>query len=257
MIEMFDLNGLTEDGLKLQRMARGIMLLDTELERKLEELRLAKAVATLNTINADQTQRQEMANLANDIYHQRHYFTADIDAKSVKDVIGLCTFWSNTNPGSDIQIIFNCQGGQLFFGMMLFDFITELKARGHKVIIGTYGLAASMAGILLQAASPGERYVGAESWMLIHEVSAGAQGSATKLRNEADFAKEVCARVRNIFLRNQALAIKAETATEAMTEAGFDARWKNDDWWLSSEDMIRLGFADHVGFPVFNAPVKV
>lgn len=239
--------------LKLTILENTASKLAQEGEAAKAQARLTSAVARTNEIAAAQGDRQETANLAADIYHQRYYFTEAIDPKSIKQCIQQCTYWANSKPGCDITIIFNCQGGEVFHGMMLVDFLRELVDRGHCVRIGTYGLAASMAGILLQAASPGHRYVGREAWTLIHEPSTTAQGTAAGMRDAAKFSTDMANRIRNIFLANARRALEG-TGKTPMTEEEFDAKWQRQDWWLSSEQMLELGFADKIGSPLLAAP---
>lgn len=221
------------------------------LEIRELERRSVLAGTLVNEIGAAQTRRQEDANLSDDIHHQRYYFTDEIDGKTVRQCINRLTYWSNKTPGCDITLVFNSPGGSLFDGMMLFDFIQELKERGHRVLIGTYGMCASMAGILLQAGTV--RYVGKESWTLIHEMSTGAGGKASSVMDAAKLAERMGARMRTIFLENQAKAIANGTANETMTAAEFDTRWERKDWWLSSDEMVSLGFADRIGSPILDA----
>lgn len=226
-----------------ERRNTDILNLTTEkLKIELDNLRLVgrtqAAVAAVNEFQADRMRRDEEMTKANDAFNQRYYFSEAIKSKSVHECIQLLTYWSNSRPGCDITVIFNSPGGSFFDGMMLFDFIEELKARGHKVIVGTYGMAASMAGILLQAGTI--RYVGAESWTLIHEISDGIQGSASQIADHSAFNNRLTERIKNIFMRRA----KNITADEFM------ANFNRKEWWLSSDDMKRYGFADNIGFPI-------
>lgn len=209
-------------------------------QRKLElELRTTQAIADMNEMQRDQARRSDELNKADDLWHERYQFTGKIDGKSVNECINRLTWWANSKPGCAITIIFNSPGGSFFEGMMLFDFIEELKGRGHKVIVGTYGLAASMAGILLQAGSV--RYVGAESWTMIHELSDGVQGSASVIADHAAFNTRLTERITNIFLKRSEGKISRDD---------FIAGFNRKEWWLSSDDMLKYGFADYVGFPI-------
>ena len=90
-------------------------------------------------------------------------------------------------------------------GMALFDYIQQVKAMGHHVTTGCMGYAASMAGILLQAGH--RRVMGRESYVLIHEVAAGAAGKIGEIEDTVEFLKKIEDRVLDI-LQN-ALRVRA------------------------------------------------
>ena len=128
----------------------------------------------------------------------------------------------------------NSPGGNVFAGLALYDAITDLKARGHKVTTVARGYAASMGGILLQAGT--ERVVGANAQVLIHEVSTMDSGKTSELEDNLKFQKK---------LQDRLLAILAERST--LTKAQIARRWKKTDWWLDADECIEYGIADRIG----------
>ena len=67
-----------------------------------------------------------------------------------------------------MEIVFSSPGGGIISGFELFDFMQDLRSKGHKITTGSLGYAASMAGILLQAGDV--RWIGHQSWMIYFPV---------------------------------------------------------------------------------------
>lgn len=77
---------------------------------------------------------------------------------------------------------------------------------------------------------------GSESVILVHEISFGAGGKIGEVEDEVEFARMLTRRVLKIF-----------ASRTKMTERQIDAKWKRKDWWLSSEEALKLGFVDEIG----------
>lgn len=226
-----------------------------ERDKALIEVTLFKQNAEAGRINLDQMVRQEKAALATDLFHQTYFFDQEVNDRSINACKERITYWSRTQPGCDIEIVFSSPGGSVFDGLVLYDFIQILKRPGvfadgtprpaHRITTGALGMAASMAGILLQAGNT--RYIGKEAWLLIHEISSLAWGKSSAIEDEVEFLKRIQTRVINIFLDNQKKAIDAGTChVKPMTAAQFEKMWKRKDWWLDSDNAMKLGFVDEV-----------
>ncbi|KKL89792.1 hypothetical protein LCGC14_1911150 [marine sediment metagenome] len=192
-----------------------------------------EAQAALSVILLDQTRRKEQEYLAADKYNFVYIFDDPVNANSVKSCIAQLTIWMRNNPKQDVEIIFNSPGGSVVEGMALFDFIQLVRGKGHHVTTTALGMAASMAGILLQAGD--KRVMGKEAWVLIHEGSFGAVGSVGEVEDTVDWVKRITKRIAKIF-----------AARSNLSAAQVERRWKRKDWWLSSDDCLKLGFVDDI-----------
>jgi ATP-dependent Clp endopeptidase proteolytic subunit ClpP len=161
-----------------------------------------------------------------------------VSASTVTACVRQLMLWDRLDPTCDIDIIFNSPGGSVIHGMALFDQIVSLSKRGggkHKVTIGTMGLAASMAGILLQAGD--HRWMGKQSYLMIHEISAGTGGKIGEMADDIKFYEAVCARVVDIFV---------ERSGKKISRKDFVKNWERIDWWILSDEAKQLGFVDEV-----------
>ena len=180
--------------------------------------------------------RDEKDALASDRYNHTYQFVTQVTDSSVERCMERLTAWDRQEPECDIQIVFNSPGGSVIAGMALFDFITGLSRRGggkHTITTLGLGYAASMAGILLQAGD--RRQMGKQAWVLIHEISFSAIGKIGEVEDTTEWAKRICKRVVDIF-----------ASRSHMKKSYIEAHWKRKDWWISSEECLKLGIVDDV-----------
>lgn len=219
---------------------------EAEIAKLTAETANAAAMAKSNQLNLDQQTRQEEAALAADLFHCRYHFNDSITESSVRECINRLTYWQRTRPGADIEIIFDSPGGSVFDGLALYDFIQEVKRSGHNVTTHTIGMAASMAGILLQAGTT--RRMAKEAWVLIHEISTLAYGKSSSIEDEVAFIKRVQERVLNIFFTKAKEAHAADSVLHPKPPSmkTLQEGWKRKDWWLDSDECLKMGLVDEI-----------
>lgn len=193
-----------------------------------EELQLVKA-----RFDVDREEEKRRDELAAHKYHHVYLFKGGVDDSSVTKCMEQLTTWHRNEPTCDFEIIFNSPGGGVVAGMALWDHIQYLRAAGHKITTSTVGMAASMAGILLQAGDV--RIMGKESWLLIHEGSFGATGSVGEVEDTVEWVKKIGDRIADIF-----------ASRSKMSKAAIKRKWHRKDWWISSDEALKLGFVDEV-----------
>lgn len=160
-------------------------------------------------------------------------FFDHVDEDSVRECIHELGNWSRLSPGAPITIVFNTAGGLVMQGLALFDYLTMLRLAGHKITTVTFGRAASMGAVLLQAGD--RRIVGPNAFVLLHEVSSGTWGKQSEKEDDVAFTSR---------LQDKLIAILAKRSV--LTARQIKARWKKTDWWLDANEAVQLGFADGV-----------
>ena len=211
-----------------------VTLDDFKNQMRFERLRKARAEADSAEIEAARDRRMEADTLASLNHSQIYNFFEPVTYGGVEDAINWIGMWSRRNPESPIKIVFNSPGGSVFAGMALYDFLQELREKGHHITTEARGYSASMAGILLQAGD--ERVIGANAHIMIHEISSVALGKASELEDELKLVEK---------LQEKSLNILAERST--MSKAQIKRKWKRKDWWLDAQEAVELGFADRIG----------
>ena len=195
-------------------------------------------------IETKKAQRLYAEEQASNKYFHIYNFMDEVSEKSVVACMNALTVWDRLDDKCDIEIIFSSPGGSVVDGMVLFDFIKQLRRRGHKVTTGALGYAASMAGILLQAGE--HRWVGKESYILIHQVSFGAHGKFGEVEDEVKWVKKMQERILDIFAERCTYAGKHGTAKKPFTREQLAANWDRKDWWLDSDEALAGGVVDEI-----------
>jgi Vilmaviridae head maturation protease len=207
------------------------------------EGRKAVADAKRSEVELARVQRAEREELAKDQHFHIYVFDEAVGAASAEKCILKLAQWSRTDPGCDIEIIFNSPGGDVVAGMALFDYIQRVRKQDHRVTTTALGMAASMAGILLQAGDT--RKMGPEAWLLIHEASFGTHGSFGDVVDTVKWIEKIQDRILGIFARRSEES-DPETATNKLTKNQIKRRWHRTDWWISSDDALKHGFVDEI-----------
>lgn len=191
----------------------------------------AQSEAAVYEIQRAREERIERTVLADNKFHHVYQFVGAVGGTSVKECIDQLTVWMRNDPGCDIEIIFNSPGGDVVNGLAMWDFLQSLRRAGHKLTTTTYGYAASMAGILLQAGEV--RVMGRESWLMIHEASFGVGGKMGEVEDQVKWVARVQERILDIF-----------AARSNLTKAQLRTKWRRTDWWISSDEALELGLVD-------------
>jgi len=99
-------------------------------------------------------------------------------------VIAQMLYLQMQDPGKDINIYINSPGGSVTAGLAMYDTMQFVTCD-----VNTYcmGMAASMGAVLLAAGTAGKRYALPNSHIMIHQVSGGAQGTASDVERTVDF----------------------------------------------------------------------
>ena len=207
--------------------------IEAEIRKVEADAMAAENYARLRKIEADKKEQDWRREKADDKENMVYRYNTVVDKTYVNDCMTKLTQWSRRHPECDIEIIFSSGGGSIVDGFVLFDFIQELRARGHKVTTGSLGMAASMAGILLQAGD--HRWMGHQAWMMIHRAAFGIMGKTFEIEDHTAWIKRIEARILDIFEKRSSL-----------TRVKIKRNWDRKDWWISSDEALTLGLIDEI-----------
>jgi ATP-dependent protease ClpP protease subunit len=239
LLKKFDL----QDRLKNQDKKNELNLAREEvrLEKLKSEARKASFEADCTEIVFRNAKREEDKILSSDRHNHVYRFVYPVCEEAVQDCMQNLSRWSRLDPGCEMEIVFCSPGGSTTEGFALFDFIQELKRKGHKITTKTIGYAASMAGVLLQAGTT--RVMSKESWLLIHETSFNVVGKIGVVDDTVEWVKKMTEHVADIFSSRAAEKTgKPEKAIKSFVKKN----WNRKDWWLSADEALALGFCDRV-----------
>ena len=206
---------------------------EAETQKLNAETRKAEADALVAEIDARAAFRAREREKAGDEENYLYRFAGEVSKNSVTNCMKKLTQWSRLNPKCDIEIVFSSPGGSIIDGFELFDFIQDLRNRGHHITTGTLGMAASMAGILLQSGDT--RWVGGQAWVMIHRAAFGAFGKTYEVEDEVEFVKRIEERILEIF-----------TSRSKLTKQKIKKSWDRKDWWISADEAVELNLVDEI-----------
>ena len=217
-----------------------------ELERELKRVEIRKTLA-----EAEEAEHQAALTRSARLEEERirlyadakkaervYWFTYSVTSTSVTDCIDRLAAWHRTDivdgrEPTPFDIRFTSPGGSVLDGFALFDELRRYSNMGHHITTTVQGVAASMAGVLLQAGD--HRVIGRDSRLHLHEPSAGQIGKMTEIGDTHELLKGMF---------NQMLDIYAERST--LTKAEIKAKVERHEWWLTGAEAVEAGFADEV-----------
>ncbi len=99
-------------------------------------------------------------------------------------VIAQMLYLQMQDPNKDINVYINSPGGSVTAGLAIYDTMQFVTCD-----VNTYcmGMAASMGAVLLTAGTKGKRFALPNAHIMIHQVSGGAQGTASDVERTVEF----------------------------------------------------------------------
>jgi ATP-dependent Clp endopeptidase proteolytic subunit ClpP len=211
-----------------------------ELEQKHAEIAKTEAETKKTAAEAGKAEIEFEKNwssrqkeLLNDEENHLYRFSKEVGFNSVQACMHKLTQWHRKDPKCHIEIVFSSPGGSIIDGFELFDFIQYLRAKGHYITTGSLGMAASMAGILLQAGDI--RWIGHQAWLMIHRAAFGAIGKTYEIEDEVKLVKRIEGRILDIF-----------TSRSNLTKHKIVRNWDRKDWWIDADEALEMGLVDEI-----------
>ena len=154
-----------------------------------------------------------------------------IDDHVANLVVAQMLFLQMEDPKRDINLYINSPGGSVTAGLAIYDTMQFVTCD-----VATYcvGIAASMGAVLLAAGSKGKRYALPNSDIMIHQVSGGAQGTASDVERTVEWMFKMKRRLIHI-LANHSGKTEEQIAQDS-----------DRDYWMSAEEAKAYGLVDEV-----------
>ncbi len=154
-----------------------------------------------------------------------------IDDHVANLVVAQMLFLQMEDPKRDINLYINSPGGAVTAGLAIYDTMQFVTCD-----VATYcvGIAASMGAVLLTAGTKGKRYALPNSDIMIHQVSGGAQGSASDVERTVEYMFKLKRRLIGILAHHTG-------KTEEQIQSDSDR-----DYWISAQQAKEYGLVDEV-----------
>src|ERR1043166_7470650 len=154
-----------------------------------------------------------------------------IDDNVANLVIAQMLFLQMEDGKKDINVYINSPGGSVTAGLAIYDTMQFVTC---DVTTYCIGISASMGAVLLAAGANGKRYALPNSDIMIHQVSGGAQGTASDVERTVEFMFKLKKRLIKILSHH----------------TGQDEKKVHDDsdrdYYMSAEEAKAYGLVDEV-----------
>lgn len=146
-------------------------------------------------------------------------------------IIAQMLYLQMQDPNKDINIYINSPGGSVTAGLAIYDTMQFVTCD-----VNTYcmGMAASMGAVLLTAGTKGKRYALPNAHIMIHQVSGGAQGTASDVERTVEFMYSLKKRLNKILAHHS-----GKTVEEIEKDA-------DRDNYMTAERAAEYGLIDKV-----------
>src|SRR4030088_1936862 len=152
-----------------------------------------------------------------------------IDDVVANIIVAQLLYLAQEDPEREIQMYINSPGGQVDAGLAIYDTMHLIQPQVGTTCIG---MAASMGAVLLGGGAKGKRSALPNSRILIHQASAGFQGTASDIEVQAREILRMNARLQEM--------MAADTG-QTVERVGHDI---NRDYWMSAAEAVEYGVVD-------------
>lgn len=181
----------------------------------------------------EQTSRGERAfDIYSRLLKERIVFLGTpVDDQVANLIVAQLLHLESEDPDKDISLYINSPGGMVYAGLAIYDTIQYIKPDVSTICVG---MAMSMGAILLLGGKDGKRYALPNSTIMIHQGSAGFQGTPADIEIHA---REV------LSLRQRMAEIISEHTKQPVERVHQDI---DRDRFMNSEDAKEYGIIDEV-----------
>lgn len=159
------------------------------------------------------------------------FIGTSIDDHIANLVIAQMLFLQMEDPKKDIHLYINSPGGSVTAGLAIYDTMQFVTC---DVTTYCMGMAASMGAVILAAGTKGKRFALPNSDIMIHQVSGGAQGTASDVERSVEFMYKLKRRLNGLLAHHTGKDVK---------EVERDA---DRDYYMSAEEACKYGLVDKV-----------
>lgn len=159
------------------------------------------------------------------------FLTGQVEDHMANLIVAQLLFLEAENPEKDIHLYINSPGGSVSAGLAIYDTMNFIKPEVSTICLGG---AYSMGSFLLAAGEKGKRYALANSRVMIHQPSGGAQGQATDIEINA---REI------LKIRERLNRILSERTGQPLEKIAQDVE---RDYWLDAHEAKEYGLVDEV-----------
>ncbi|MDQ2986789.1 MAG: ATP-dependent Clp protease proteolytic subunit [Armatimonadota bacterium] len=146
-------------------------------------------------------------------------------------IVAQLLYLEKEDPDKDIELYVNSPGGSVSSGLAIYDAMQHVRC---DVATTCVGQAASMGAVLLAGGAKGKRFCLEHARVMLHQVSAGFQGTASDIYVQAEEIFRIKRIINEVLQRHTGQEIeKIEKDTDR-------------DFWMSADQARDYGVVDEV-----------
>lgn len=169
----------------------------------------------------------------------------DFDEKAVEK-FKISFMKAEQSKQSVIPIYIDSYGGEVYSLLAMID---VLKSSNKKIATIVQGKAMSCGAVLFTMGNEGLRFMGANSTLMIHDVSSYAHGKNDELKVSAEEADRLNTKIYQIMSRN------IGKSDEYLKSIVHDKSHAN--WYLTPEECVKHNIANHIRIPRLKVSAEV
>jgi ATP-dependent Clp protease, protease subunit len=146
-------------------------------------------------------------------------------------IVAQLLYLAREEPDRDISMYINSPGGSVTAGMAIYDTMQLIQP---DIATTCVGLAASMGSLLLAAGAKGKRSVLPNARIMVHQGSAGFQGTAADIQVQAREILRIQLRMQEIYSYHTGRSVEQV------------ARDLDRDYWMGADESIAYGLCDQI-----------
>lgn len=155
----------------------------------------------------------------------------EINSVSANLVVAQLLHLESQDAEKDISLYINSPGGEVYSGLAILDTMNFIKPQVSTIC---FGMAASMAAVLLSAGAKGKRFCLPHSKVMIHQPSGGAQGQQTEIEIVAEEIKKT---------RRELNQILSDASGQPIEKVQADTERDN---YLTAAEALDYGLIDRI-----------
>jgi len=176
--------------------------------------------------------------LSSALRDRKIYFCTDVTRESVFKVIHLLDrlVYLDKKQGTkeDIELVLDCEGGIIYFGLALVSKILQLRANGYRIITTVNSIEMSM-GFMFGIVGSYRRAL-KYSTLMIHQPSSATWGKLQDMEEDIDETNRLWKIMKEIIIEYTAI-------TDEQLE---DIKRRKHDWYLDSNSALSLRCIDEI-----------
>ncbi len=159
------------------------------------------------------------------------FLGTEVTDESANSIVAQMLYLQSENPKADIHFYINSPGGSVTAGMAIYDTMNFITCD-----VRTYGIGqcASMGAFLLAAGTAGKRYALPNARVMIHQPSAGMEGTAEEILIHATEFEKTKQKLNELLIRHTGHSYEKILADT------------DRDNFMSAEEACEYHIIDHV-----------